>query len=288
MSPMPKQTVCQFIAPRQLLPWIVLLLYMALRIVWPTVVFSLKLHEWLQPLARLTGWLINATMLSYLWSFFVLWLILVCWGKLSAADLALDFSKLKTGVALTIAVWVLMQIGHATIWLTEGESVRLHADWTKRGVTVVLGLLIAQLFGNALFEEIVFRHVFVSQWFERCHFLKWPAARLVVVVVGVQLFFALMHIPHRLAHGATTGELPDHVVNLTVGGLWYAWMYLQTRNLFFAVGVHALSNTPTLVFAQGISPMRMLWWTVTAGLVVHLVVLGVRAWRRARRERSLL
>jgi membrane protease YdiL (CAAX protease family) len=190
---------------------------------------------------------------------------------------------LKAGAGLTLAVWGSTQLVHVSINLAVGMPIQLHADWAQLGVLAVLGLLIGQLLGNALYEEIVFRRVFVSQWYDRSHALRSPAVRLLVVLVGVQFFFALMHIPHRLAVGVALGDLPEHLVRLTVDGLWYAWIYLQTRNLFFAVGVHALSNHPTLVPAQAMYPPRLLMWIVTLGLLMHLLLLGLRRWARPSR-----
>lgn len=275
MATKTEKTVCEFMTPERRLSGWMLLALVVVCIATPIVSFGTGLHGRLRPIVRLTGGLIDATLLVYLIEFLVLWLLLVRWGGLRSPDLGLDWSKLKIGAGLTFAVWVTTQIVHVSIYLAVGLPIQLHADWSQLGVSAVLGLLIGQLFGNALYEEIVFRHVFVSQLYDRFQFLHSPVVRLLVVLAGVQFFFAMMHIPHRFTAGVAVGELPKHLAWLTIDGLWYAWIYLQTRNLLFAVGVHALSNTPTLVTTQAMYPPRLLLWVVTFGLLVHLMVLGL-------------
>lgn len=282
MPAMTGKTVCEFMVPERRLSWWVLLALAVVSIATPIISFSTGLHGRLRPVVRLSGGLIDATMLVYLIEFAVLWLMLVWWSGLRSRDLGLDWSKLKAGAGVTLAVWVVTQIVHVSIYIAEGLPIQLHADWSQLGVSAVLGLLIGQLFGNALYEEIVFRHLFVSQLSERIPYLRAPTVRLLFVLAGVQFFFAVMHIPHRLAVGVALGDLPEHLVSLTISGLWYAWIYLQTRNLFFAVGMHALANNPTLLTTQAMYPPRLLMWIVTFGLLVHLIVVGLRRWPPAR------
>lgn len=161
---------------------------------------------------------------------------------------------LPAALAATVALWALMQAGTVAVAAMRGDAPQPHAAWAL-GWGIALGPLLAQCLGTALLEETVFR-----AWL-------WPqlSARLgggtrgaVVGALASQATFALMHVPIRLYQGASAGELAGMLVGLFVVGLVFVLVYAGTRNLFIAVGVHALGNAPTLLFEpQG--PAPTLW-----------------------------
>ncbi len=55
-----------------------------------------------------------------------------------------------------------------------------------------------------------------------------------------------LHIPNRIAFDQGLGDLPL----LAALGVLFALVYLRTGNLFLAVGLHTLHNTPTMLFAR--------------------------------------
>ncbi len=278
-----RPTTCEFLQPERQLAWRVLVVFTIYRVLFPLVLFSTSWHRAFDWLYRGTGWLVNGTMLVYLVDYAFLWLIVVWWGGLRRRDLGLDWSKLKSGQLWTLALWVTMQCVHAVITLAIGDPLQFNPAWAERGVTLVLGLLIAQLLGNALYEEMVFRHLFVSQIFSRCGILQSQAIRLIVVLLITQLFFAAIHIPHRLANGVALAALPEHLGWLLLMGLLYSWGYLQTRNLFFVVGWHALSNEPTMIIQQSTNPKEPLFGLVIVGLLVHLALLCIQRRRNSQK-----
>ncbi len=79
---------------------------------------------------------------------------------------------------------------------------------------------------------------------------RWrPVPALLVGVATSQAIFAATHIPQRLHHGVAGAELALHLVGLWCFGVALTAVWLRTRNLWIAVGVHALSNSPTFLFA---------------------------------------
>jgi membrane protease YdiL (CAAX protease family) len=60
-----------------------------------------------------------------------------------------------------------------------------------------------------------------------------------------QGLFALVHIPIRIYGGTDVVLLVPNLLYLLFLGSFFAFIYMRTGNLFFAVGVHSLLNAPT-------------------------------------------
>jgi uncharacterized protein len=205
-------------------------------------------YDLFSAISRPTGRLISDTMVA---NIFLLVIVvggmMLWWGKLRPRDLGLVREHLPQAVVFTVTLWVLAQAISVLYSLATGTQIALNPSW-ERGVTVVLGSLIGQLFGNALYEEITFRGFLLPQVYRK--FEGWvssPGARMAGALVASQLVFALIHIPIRLYSGMALAELPASLAWVFVLGLLFAGVYLLTGNLFVAVGVHALTNAPTML-----------------------------------------
>ena len=63
--------------------------------------------------------------------------------------------------------------------------------------------------------------------------------------------FAFSHIPNRLMKDSydSAGAVLQDQFGLFVGGTVFCLAYLRSQNLFFVVGIHALGNRPSALFA---------------------------------------
>lgn len=234
-------------------------------------------YDLFTPITRATGGLINDTLVA---NFFLLAIIVVgimfAWGKLGPRDVGLRREKLGTGVVMTAVLWLFAQLALLIYQVATGGMVELNPLW-QRGATVVIGLLIAQLLGNALYEEITFRGFFLPQLYLKLD--RWsdrPALRMVAAVALSITMFALIHIPNRLWTGTTLAELPVSLLWVAGLGVIFAAIYLRTGNLFFTVGVHALSNAPTMLFAGDSGYTMMACAVIIAALWPLATRLGMR------------
>lgn len=234
-------------------------------------------YDLFTPITRATGGLINDTLVA---NFFLLAIIVVgimfAWGKLGPRDVGLRREKLGTGVVMTAVLWLFAQLALLIYQVATGGMVELNPLW-QRGATVVIGLLIAQLLGNALYEEITFRGFFLPQLYLKLD--RWsdrPALRMVAAVALSITMFALIHIPNRLWTGTTLAELPVSLLWVAGLGVIFAAIYLRTGNLFFTVGVHALSNAPTMLFAGDNGYTMMACAVIIAALWPLATRLGMR------------
>ena len=225
------------------------------------------------PVRGATGGLVTATLFVNLLNFavVVVGLLLVA-GGLHRRDLGLVRSNLPTAVAVTVGLWMALQAAAAAVSLARTGTVGMNPGWSQAGVGATLGLLVAQLFGNALYEEILFRAVLLDQMVLKLRDRRWGFTS---ALVGSQLIFALLHVPNRLLRGYTLTGMVDGLGLLFLMGLLFALVYHRTGNLLIAVGVHALNNAPTMLVATRLSGQS---------LVTLLLVGLVTAWPVLRRH----
>ncbi|MFC4357960.1 CPBP family intramembrane glutamic endopeptidase [Halobium salinum] len=229
-------------------------------------------------LAAATGGLVQLTLVLNLALLLVIVVGLVGWlGGLRFADLSLTREDLRVGVVVTVGAWLTMQAVGVVSLLIQGGPVVVNGYWAAANALAVVGLLVAQLFGNALYEEVVFRAFLLDQ--VRHKLARYvptltPRQLLVVAVLVSQSAFVLVHVPSRLVE-YQPAAVPGSLVMVFVMGVLLATLYVRTGNLFVAVGLHAFVNTPTMVFG---SP------TIGILTAIALVVLLATVWPWAERR----
>lgn len=205
------------------------------------------------PLQEATGGLINLTFLNY----FVLFIVIVgglLFGvaKLKPGDVGLRLSDLLPGIVVTALVWITIQLVALVLNLAAFGHVTVDRVWlVPLGTTSMLGaIFFGQLLGNALFEEITWRGFMLPQcYFKLTGLQKRARTRIVIALLISQLLFALYHIPIQLSNGVRPIQLPLALLPVFLIGLLLAVVYLRTGNLFIAVGLHALNDSPTVLFS---------------------------------------
>lgn len=204
-----------------------------------------------RPLASATGGLFTGSLLANLVFIAALVLVIILGvGRLRLYDIGLVRRNIMPGLVYTVGLWLVAQIVHLLAGLATYGTVSLNAEWLTYGVGFMIGLLLTQIFGNALFEEIAYRGFLVPQLYLRLERLRdRPWKRLFAALLISQTAFALSHIPNRIYLGMSAGDIAIDLLMLVGWGILYALLYLRTDNLFLVVGVHALGNTPTTIFA---------------------------------------
>src|SRR5690606_19525312 len=165
-------------------------------------------------------------------------------GRLRPADVGLRARDVGGGLAFTAAYFGLLQVA---LWVFAGlgglEVVNL---WAGVGAATAGYLLLAQLIGNALYEEVAFRGFLLPQLFVKFRRLG-RAVAIVLAALASQFLFALAHVPNRLwISGLSPAELPGALLPLFLLRLHFAALYLLTGHPFVVVGVHAINYEPLL------------------------------------------
>ena len=145
----------------------------------------------------------------------------------------------------------------------------------------MLGGLLAQLTGNAFYEEMNYRGFYLKQFYlktkgsDECCKLTWA----ILSMLGL---FVLSHIPNRIFSGYSLADIPLDFALLFGYGLFFTALYLISGNLFLAIGVHALSNRPTLII-EAPFPVQALLFLLTC---ILLAVLRSRSTLSQQRVRT--
>ena len=237
-------------------------------------------REALGAVERATGGLVQGPLVAGPFYFVIMGAVIFGVGRLRGSDVGWRLTAAVPALLVTLAFWAAMQPALALWVVLSGDQFRWNEAWSERGAGWFAGQLLAQLLGNALLEETVFRGFFLPQFCLKASAHFRPAAALLVVLVGSSVLFALTHIPHRLFFLRWPAEelLHDQLKPL-LAGLTYGTLYLVTRNIFICVGLHSLFNQPARLLPVPFSPgVEIVWY----GLVLVLLV----AWPIGRRFRG--
>ncbi|MUV56458.1 CPBP family intramembrane glutamic endopeptidase [Halogeometricum sp. CBA1124] len=268
------------LSDRRVISWRLLAAVLAVEVVL-SAAFNLVVFrsEWFletvfRPVFVATGGLVGPTLLvNAVNVLLVLVGLLILVGGLRLRDLGLERSKLPLAAAVTAGLWATIQVVGATVAYVQTGSVALDPLWSTAGVGAVLGLLVAQLFGNALFEEVLYRAVLLDQLVLK---LRHRRRGFLLALVGSQAVFSLLHVPNRLYQGFPLDALLVSLGMLFLMGLLFALVYHRTGNLLVAVGVHAVGNAPTMLVETPVSGNFLTVVLAVVLVVVWPVVSGSR------------
>ncbi|MDX2163617.1 MAG: type II CAAX endopeptidase family protein [bacterium] len=202
------------------------------------------------PLASATGGLFTGSLIvNVILVAALIWLLIGRIGGLRPYDVGLIARDVPMGAAFGVGLWIAAQIIHAGFGLLYHGAITLHPRWDATSGALI-GWLLAQIFGSAVFEEIAYRGFLFPQLYLRLtRFADRPGQRLAWAILLSQMVFAFSHIPNRIYLGMTPFEIGIDLVALFGWGVLYTLIYLRTGNLFIVIGVHALGNAPTTLFA---------------------------------------
>jgi uncharacterized protein len=209
---------------------------------WNLVVFP---HRWLRPLSYATDGLLNVTF----WANIIMLLAVVggvifMLGHLKPRNVGLRLEDVRAGTLFTGILWASVNLFVAAGVLVKGASLALDSEWSKPLENA--GLFVGQIFGNALYEEIVYRGFLTVQIFLLLQKLGRNIA-MVLAVVLVQAIFASIHVPMLIVAGHGWADIVAILPQLFVMGVALAIVYFMTGNLLMAVGAHALADAYMLI-----------------------------------------
>ncbi len=205
--------------------------------------------EMFHPLHRATGGIIHATFQGYVLLTIVTGFFLCYLGGLRAKDFALFSKKILPAIGLTLFAWGMIH----TIPFLEGQALQINSDWDTLEAARhrFSEFFMSQLFGNALYEELFYRALLISQ-LTLLFMKKFTSTQAILfAIICSCIIFALAHIPYRLVSGVPIEVVLLHSMpKLFFTGLAFIVIFLLTKNIFVAVGIHALANASPNIFAN--------------------------------------
>ncbi len=265
------------------------LLMAAFFVVTTVVSYTLAFELWPAPvmaflklLREATNGLITSSNLSLI-AFAGLLFACLAFTPLALRDIGLNRRNLLRAPLLLVVFWLSIQLVAVLFALVQAGDIRLHERWLAGQLTVIAGGFLGQLFGNALYEEVLFRGVILTQLIVLLRARLSPLVSLLLALLLANAFFALVHVDNWLF---VRTYLIDQFGGLTVllwrvfeSGLFWSLVFLATRNILVPVVLHTLINTPLLL----VDPQWPEQTIVQLGVyLVLLVWLGWWFWQRRR------
>jgi membrane protease YdiL (CAAX protease family) len=234
------------------------------------VLYQGRISDALGSLYRASDFFVNPSMVGGLVQLVLLGIVVFAVGRLRFSDVGWQRSAAWQGLLITLGFWIAAQGVLAAITAIRGD-LALVEFWNRPGWIAVTGLFVGQFFGNALVEETGCRGFFLPQFYLMANRTFPPRAALTIAALGSSVFFALTHIPNRfLIRNSGASNLLIDQIGLVIGGLIFAAVYLVTRNLFIAIGLHSLMNlAPTATLVE--SPLLLrhgVWFGLTVLLLL--------------------
>jgi len=183
----------------------VLLLFIAVDYLLVTLAILLFASGVLDPIAAASGGLISRALIANLPIILIEVVGVMLWlGRLRARDIGLVWSRAWVGLAFAAGLWLLVQITELALGLAANGTITPAAEWSHLGIVAVAGMLLGQLFGNALYEDIAYRGFLLPQVLGRLNdrWLGRPIRGLVVALIVTQGLLAIR--PPATSCGATS------------------------------------------------------------------------------------
>ena len=226
------------------------------------VVFKL---EFLKSFETMVAGIINRTLIANLFSIIIfVFIILMKFGRLSFFDLGIKKDKVFSAIIGVIILWVIINLVNIVIGIFKDGSLSINYIFTNYKGTVIFGEFIAQLLGNCLLEEIVFRGFLLVQIYKK---FKNSKFKLFTSILISQMIFALIHIPNRIMQGMDFTTILQSVILVFFIGVLFSIIYIATDNIFLAVGVHLLWNLPLIIVEQFSGTIIMVVLTLLLSLI---------------------
>lgn len=223
--------------------------------------FSRSFRALALPVHAATGGLVTPVLLSYVVELAVLvGGVMMALGGLRTADLGLIRSRLPNAFVILFTMWALVQLAAAALGQVGVWPVQVNQNLFQLDQPHVLGRPIQSVFGSAFVEELMYRGFLLPQLYllSEPWWPRHPARGLAFAVAASQLLFGLGHYLAGVSAGLGGAQMLVYLLQVTLGGVFFAFIYLRTDNLFLAIGVHALLNNPMALFVPGVPPALLI------------------------------
>ena len=242
--------------------------------------------HWFTPLYHATGGLFNSTLSANLIMLaLVVGGLIVLAGNLRPSDVGLETARILPAVVFTICLWAIANVAVAAYTFSKGIPFALADEWSKPGPGPTIGAFIGQIFGNSLYEEIVYRGFLTVQLMLLLQSFGRTQS-VCIAVAAAQAVFAVIHVPMLLVHGVQWAQMGPDILTVYLTGLGFAAVYLSTNNLFIAVGVHALADEYMFIARDVLPIPESTGHLGFSGVYIGLALLAAVLWRLSRSARA--
>jgi membrane protease YdiL (CAAX protease family) len=233
--------------------------------------YILLLHYPLDTLQDVTGGLIGPLVsLSFIKIAFIAIGLILWIGHFKPSELGLWILNVPTGLLATVFLWAFLQLSMMIAGLLSEGFVRFSSAMEGLEPLRGIGLLALYAVTKALFDEIVYRGLLIPQLHSKLQrFIPLNAGmNLVLAVVISQLIYIIIQIPLMDFREGNEYHLTSAILSVVALSTLNSLIFLRTKNLYIAVGVHALWFNVTLFTETDFPPTIAL-----AALVILFIVI---------------
>jgi len=185
--------------------------------------------------------------------------VLLWYEKLSLQDIGIVWGKLPLAMLFWGVIWLLIQGIELVAGLLIRGNAEIDSAWSGGGLAII-ALVVGNLLGTALYEEMAFRGFLLRQCLvspDRRTKNRQVLSTALAILVS-QLAFTLLHVPWKLLTQGWSAYMVGELSGVLLTGIIYSLLYLRTDNLFLVMGVHALGNAPASLIAPTIGTPNLL------------------------------
>ncbi len=217
-----------------------------------------KIH-FFSPFVKSTNYLLQSTLLAGIINIFIVSIIVFYFGKLDLKSIWLTPNDIKIALFPLALIWVISNLAVILFgFLASGQILFIDR------FNFFIGRFAGQIFGNAPFEEIVFRGVFFVQLYLLFKLKTSNNKAIILAVIFSEIFFATVHIPNRIWINKVDNLLFE-TLGLFIAGIFLNLIFIYTRNLAYLIGIHAMANFPVIFFK---APSQTTYYTTYVLILV--------------------
>ncbi len=202
-----------------------------------------------------TGGLISPLhVLSFLKTAFVVAGIIFWIARFRPFHLGMAWKNIKMGLLTTFFFWSMLQITQITYnYLSQGRIGFLNG-WNQEHLILVLGTFVVYTLTKALFDEITYRGLLMPQFHLKLQrYLNLPDhVTLALALFLSQAFYIIIQLP--ILNAGDTTEISSALTFTSVFflSILNALIYLRTKNLYIAIGLHTLWFNPAFIVTPSV------------------------------------
>ena len=207
------------------------------------------------PASHTSGFFQPLFVLSFLKSAFIILGIVFWIGKFGAKHLGITPGKFKFGLLSTLFFWSLIQLCFILLGSMTEQGVVFLSSISDVQPLFAVGTFMLFAFSKALYDEVIYRGLVLPQFLLKIRrFVKLPRwATLTIGIAVSQLLYLIIQLPLLSIVEDTGLSLTTKFFSLLLLSVINSLVFLQTKNTYIAVGLHALWFYPLIVVEASIS-----------------------------------
>ena len=175
-------------------------------------------------------------------------------GGFRGRHLGMEWRKYKTGILATFFLWATLQFSQVAYGMVTSSELGYLSNWQSTGSAHIIGGFILYTIGKAFFDELTYRGLLLPQIHLKCRRYINLEDRLTLglAILISQTIYLIIQLPLISLLTSTGISSAMALTSLFFLSILNSLIYLQTKNLYIVIGMHALWYHPVFVAAPSI------------------------------------